>query len=268
MEKKRRPAITPLERARWLEEIDQGKGITAIASAAKRDIRVVKRHVEVARRERELGQVRRDFIRQRLEQHQADLFRQGDRLRHIVGGRSARTLDPSESVEKKLYDAFRQHVGGHALGLLLETYQKEATRYRELVSTTVASLDAEQDTLLQPGMIGLVHRWTAGLLECLEGQAWRGSEWWDEYSLQPDDAGHGVKVAWGAYNVTRTPVSEDQATAIQQVHQKLGEHAQRLLNPLQEQAGRLQGLAFEIRDKLDVFTVSHFVPGRCDYCPA
>ena len=67
MAREKKTAVSPYERKKWLEQLDSGVGITKIAKAAGRDIRIVKDHIDTAREEVQAANVRKEFLLKRLE---------------------------------------------------------------------------------------------------------------------------------------------------------------------------------------------------------
>jgi len=106
----RRPAVSRYERQRFLEELENGVGITEIARRAGRDIRVVKRNLDIAEQDRELARARRGFIRGRLEQHQEDLLAEVSRLKEVARRGSAYSLEPEDCLKRKVHEGLKQHV--------------------------------------------------------------------------------------------------------------------------------------------------------------
>jgi len=69
------PKIIPITDMRnWLDSYEQGKSEAAIARAAKRDIRTIKRGIEHARRERDGQVARAELLKDALRKHQDDLM--------------------------------------------------------------------------------------------------------------------------------------------------------------------------------------------------
>ena len=76
--------IPPREIQNWLERHDAGDGIETIAKAAKKDPRVVRKHVETAMRQRDIRTAHRRLIEDALRQHQEDLMLVVQELREVV----------------------------------------------------------------------------------------------------------------------------------------------------------------------------------------
>jgi len=66
--------ISLLQIRRWLQLYESGKPEAAIARAAHRDVRTVKRGIELARREQDAAAARAELVKEALHKHQAGLL--------------------------------------------------------------------------------------------------------------------------------------------------------------------------------------------------
>lgn len=269
--RKRRPAISPQERAAWLEQLDSGRGVTAISRASSRDIRVVKRHLAVAQQERDVGRARQDLIRKRLEQHQEDLLAEAGRLRTILGVSTTRSLEPKEELKAKLHGAFREHVRLARLGRLLREYDTATVEYLDCLASLQSKLGKKETEVVSslPSAIAM-NPWLPPLMEGIVGCAWHGRFTEHSYVAEKaEDKGViGYMPCWGGHHLTNAPVGKADIAKFEEAHLRLCEAAQSLVPELQPHSDRLKALAREIKDELDVFLLKRLVQGRCRYCPA
>jgi hypothetical protein len=268
MARGKKPAVSPYERWRWLEELESGKGITEISRAAGRDIRVVKRHIEMAQEERQIAHARRDFLLGRLEQHQADLLTEVQRLRRLISQYPPPQFIPGDPVERKLHDALKEHTSRLPLKGLLKLYEgavAEFNQARDSVSNQVGQREAELVSSLPEEVVS--YPWTPALVEALESGMPLDESCGPTYAWEKQ--GEGLyQIWWGASRLTRWVVSEAKVPIIVNTHKKLLSWAECCRPPFQQHRQRLKELADLVVEELDVYIIKRLVPGRCRYCPS
>lgn len=107
--------IFPNEMRRWLERYDSGESEAAIAKAAHRDVRTVKKRIAQARREREVYAARVELLKNALKQHQ-------ERLLNAVKEVESALVMPA----RDLWRAWRQNAPSSPLGFMGSTATYEA----------------------------------------------------------------------------------------------------------------------------------------------
>lgn len=267
MARGKKPAVTPYERRRWLEQLESGKGITEISRAAGRDIRVVKRHMEVAQEEGHIAHARRDFLLGRLEQHQGDLLVEVQRLRQLITLYPPPSLIPEDSVLQKIHDALREHTKRLPLKGLLKSYEDTVAEYKQdrvSVSDQLSQKEAELASGLPKEVA--TYPWTPTLVEALElGLPLDESS---GRTYVKERQGEGMyKVRWGASHLTHSPVSETEVPVVVDAHKKLLSLAEGYRPLFQGQRRRFRERADLVVEDLDVLVIKRLVPGRCRYCP-
>jgi len=267
MSRGRGPAISRAERQRWLGELEKGMGITAIARAAGKDIRVVKRQLDMAEHERELRQARGDFLRSRLEAHQEDLLVEAGRLRELVRRGTAYSLEPKDSLQRRVHEALKQHVRRMALWRLLGSYWETAGSYREARDRLRKDLKKKESELvsrLSPEVE--TYSWTEVLLNIFDRHISTGYPWKGKYEMIK--AGSGYYPEWEGLRLTRTPVTKANFSKVTKAHEELRSVAESALPEIHGYHQRLRELGALIARELEVFLLKRLVSGRCDYCPA
>ena len=258
-------AVSPYERRRWLEDLEKGKGITQIAKAAGRDIRVVKRHIEIAQQEREVARARRDFLLSRVEQHQEDLLSEVRRLREVLLQSPPQRLEPGDPLEQKVHQALKEHTGRLPLRGLLESYCDAAREYEDMRSDIGRQLEEKEADLKShlSAQVATPH-WAAVLLLLLEkGDPRASRRSYAEYKTE--DGCYWP--CWGEFNLTSSPVTAADLASIMQAHRELQSTLEAYLPKLRGRRERLRELADLIVEELDVFLLKRLVSGRCRYCP-
>lgn len=107
--------IFPNEMRRWLEQYDSGESEAAIAKAAHRDVRTVKKRIAQARREREVYAARVELLKSALKQHQ-------DRLLNAVKEVQSALVMPA----RDLWRAWKQNAPSSPLSFIGATATYEA----------------------------------------------------------------------------------------------------------------------------------------------
>jgi hypothetical protein len=261
-----RPEISQYQRLRWLEGLESGKGITQISKEAGHDIRIVKRHIEIAREERQAALATHDFLLKRLEEHQEDLLAQVRRLRKLFTQNPPGSLTPDDAIEKKKFNALKEHFEHLAVKKQLDECERVLARYSAFKKDASSELNAEESKLISAIPKEVVcYPWTPVILEVLEsGLSFEQSG--RKYEKEPADG--KWKPSWGDRILTRSLVTKEQYDLVEEAHKKLVSFAKKYLPEFQEYKRQFEELSDRLTDQLDVFIIKRVVAGRCRYCPA
>ena len=268
MDKRMRRPVSPLERRRWLEELESGTGVTQIAKRNRRDIRVVKRHLEIAEQERDLRGAHSAFIRSRLEQHQEKLLDETARLRSIVGSGQAEGVVPAGSMGRRFHEALMEHLRRSTLKRMLDRYREMADAYVEELGELQEQLRKRlEDSNRELPPLAVTTRWDAVVLSALRGCLYEDRPWSSEYERVPRREGFDF-FRWGRETITQIPVEEETFRKIEGIHKALCELVEARLPKMRETVAGMKQLGPQIAEELEVLMVKAMVPGRCRYCPA
>jgi hypothetical protein len=258
-----KPSISSYDRRRWLEQLNAGTGITEIARAAGRDIRVVKRHIEIASEEVVKASVRKEFMLGRLQQHQDDLLDEVERIRAVIHISVPRTLIPGET-RNRIYDSFKDHIKKTALSRLLDYYEEIVEEGNGLKLNIVNSLHpAEIEFEKNLPQIVKTARWASGIAEDLISGYIPDA---NAYSYQKQIDGT-YEVHYKDRKLIRNTVRKEDAEAVEASHKKLVELADKYKSQVDEYRNRRLDIAEKITDELDVLALKRMVTGKCRYCP-
>jgi hypothetical protein len=250
-----------------LEELENGRGVTEISKAAGRDIRVVKRHIEIALEERQIAQVKRDFLLGRLQEHQEDLLAEARRLREAIVRYPPRPLEPEAPMEQKVHEALKEHARRLPLQRLLESYHlafAEYKRHRDNVGNEL--VQKEVDLLSGLREEAVTYPWAPRVIEVLEKREpllMSSDRSYMENKVKDDT----YEPSWGDFKLTRSRVPRAILSAVFEAHRELLSHAEQYLPGFEEHRQHLKSLADLIVEELDAFQLKRLVPGRCRYCP-
>ena len=123
----KKPPVKPEKRLEWLHRVEkEGETLTHIAESDDFDLRTVRKHIEIARLERDVRKARSEVLRDALEGHYRDLL---DTVRNIekqVFGESQVSLDIP------LMSGLRQHMPRSPLWENLRKWNRTLTELAEL----------------------------------------------------------------------------------------------------------------------------------------
>ena len=263
MARGKKPGVSSYERRRWLEQLDAGKGITEIARAAKRDIRIVKRHIEVAREEVMKGNARKEFLLSLLQRHMDDLLDEVGRLKSVVSLRIPRTLEPGRA-RQKYYDALKEHLKKFSLKRLLESYEEivsEADQLKQRIIDQLLSSENELKATLPEK--AKTHSW----IESIVDELISGFVPDESVYTQKKQSDGTYEIKFKNRNLTRVTLSKKNTEAAVESHKKLVSLTHEYETEVDEYRQRRNDIAETIADELDVIAMKRLVPGRCRYCP-
>lgn len=267
MARGKKPAVTSYERKRWLEQLENGKGITMISEEARRDIRVVKRHIEIAREERNVARARHDFLLGKLEQHQADLLDEVRHLQQLIAKSTPTSLRPDDPIGQKIYDALAEHVKRLPLKGLLEKYEEAVTEFKRALWEVNQKLEEKEAELksVMPDKID-IYPWTPAVMEHLESNMPLNESSGRKYNIEKE-ALESCRVSWGSSILTRSSIIEAEIQTIIDFHEELLSFAETVKPSLQKQLNQINERGDFLADELDIYLLKRMIPGRCRYCP-
>lgn len=142
--------ISPNDMRHWLKQYDSGKSEAAIAKAAHRDVRTVKRRIAQARRERDASGARVELLKNALKQHQ-------DRLLNVVKEVESGLVMPT----RDLLRAYWQITPTSTLGFVgsTATYETEKGWIVTLVAESKLEWGLVQEHLKGDPMLASLTAW-------------------------------------------------------------------------------------------------------------
>ena len=267
MVKNGKRAVSKYERRRWLDELEQGKGITDIAKRAGRDIRIVKRNIDIAQEERLISHVRQEFLKGRLEQHYDDLFREIQRLKLILGVFPPVDLLPVDATQLKFHKALRDHIKRTDLNNHLERYGQMIDEFREERKRIESKLVQKEKVIFRKLSIGgVLSNWSKIIIEAVESGVPLSSLSEQPYNQEKTTDGK-YEVLWQASRLILTPVTKVEASTIMDAHSQLTTVSTKLLSNIQQYRQLITEAGKEIAEELDTLIMKRLLPGHCDYCP-
>lgn len=254
-------------RRQWLRRLEEnGESPPEIARADGYDVRTVRKHVDLARQEREVREARSVVIRQALEKHYHDLVTLAANLDKDV----ASAFLPEDVKNVRLWRALRQHLPRSPLW---KAFDKIERLGEEEKSTRKRAEDRQREECQRTSPVGFAQKaggiglHSAGLVGAIEYhlRAEPGSGLQKIHTSSVE--GGLVQVIYGEWICALVPV--EQVRGVKGFISNLmatveswpeAEDLRRVL------ADRRRAIDL-IRDELAVITLRRVLPGRCTYCP-
>lgn len=266
-EKKKKTAVSSYDRQKWLDYLEGGKGITEISVLADRDIRIVKRHLEIAQEERTVARVRHDFLLGKMAQHHDDLSAEIGRVRHLLSIYPPSNIVPADSLKAKIHYALREHIKRFTLGNLLEDYENSFAKSRLLKERIRNALSIKETQLNSafPKEIQL-NSWTSTLIAEMDSGRFFNTSFEDAYDQRRQHTG-AYDVRYLSCALARSYVPENNVARVKTALEALV-NAARVYQPEWEEDRRInKEIVAQITEELEVLTVKRLIPGRCSFCP-
>jgi hypothetical protein len=278
-QKQKKSSIRPEKGLEWLQRVENGESPPKIAKADKVDARTVRKHIDVARQERETKEARSAVLRNALEQHYRDLCRYAETLVESTPRGSYYMLDTSPPEPPVLYPAhleiaLREHLPRSPIwGYLNQIPKLNITKGAiedklgsmiEAAITSderlIAELATEED-LVVPGIVRVLKDqldvWIKGM---------PGLNVEDNMKSEPAENGF-VNLRLSSYGLGKVK-NEHRAlvdTVITEWTKRIKEWPE--YHELEKAFGDIQRVRKNLRDEIALIVLRRVVPGRCRYCP-
>ena len=266
----KKPPVKPETRHEWLDRVEKGETPPQIAESDEFDVRTVRKHVELARLERDVQQARSAVLRNALESHYRDLLETAGNIENQVFAEASVSLEK----EQPLMTGLRQHMPRSPLWGNLRSWNQTLTELaalqdmiRQKLVTSIKD-DGRLNAIISRGANGV----TPAAVEVLLFQVkeWsRGREGLKidrDIHLEPTSEGR-VSMRYGFSHFGE--IEEGCAGTIKAVlvdfEQKITQWPE--YTELQKLYGKLERLKKGISEVLTVVLLRRIVPGKCKYCP-
>jgi hypothetical protein len=271
-----KPPVPVELRRDWLRRHEENnESPPQIAAKDGFDVRTVRKHLDLAKDEREVHEARSNVLRNAMEHHYQDLLNYTELLNHrIFGSDKAPVLNDEDLIES----ALRQHLPRSPiwnLMLKLNRLEQQVETQRLLVTSFFEGL-VNSDKGLATLCIAGRNDITARIIEILHYQAGQWSHGNQGFSLSNnplvESAGKGlvnIRYAQFAFDKIEASHTDEVSQTLQTL---TGDLEARLKNS--EVYAGLEKLWVEtkhtkrkLREELAVIRFRRIVPGRCRYCP-
>jgi len=265
----KKPPIKPEKRLEWLKRNEQGETPPKIAEADNIDVRTVRKHVELARMERDVQHARSEVLRNALEGHYRDLLETAEGINTDI------SKSILVSLEQPLMLGLRQHMPRSPLWENLRKWNRTVNEIVELEGVLpdkirrMLKTDGRLDGIVSHGAAGVVAAAVDALTHQVKAWAhgWSGLEMDGDIHVEKTAEG-GVRMRYGAFSFGGLEEEGSVGTikaVLADIESKLKPSPEHL--ELEKLYGRLQRLGIAIRDVLTVIRLRRIVTGKCKYCP-
>lgn len=266
----KKPPVKPEVRQSWMKRYEQGESITDIAANDKFDARTVRRHIELAKQEREVKEARSIVLRNALEAHYSDLCNYAEKLSALE---SAEVAEES-TREAYIHQALRQHLPRSPIWVYLrqrdnlkqqidQLMQEAGMKLRKVVKSD-SRLGSESDS----SEIGVISGIVAALKFQIEQWAKGNPGLNVKDNLIEEKAEEGfVNLRYGFSHMGK--VKKEHIRLISKVLRDLESNVKEweVCKKLEKSFMELKRVERNLRDELAGITLRRIVPGRCRYCP-
>ena len=267
----KKPTVKRQLRAEWFRRYELGESPPKIAGVDHFDVRTVRKHIELAKQEREVKEARSAVLRNALERHYADLCNFAEKLDAEIAGEGA----ISDTLrDDPMWLALKQHLPRSPLWNYLNRWsllQEELGELREDIragleneigaDSRLSAVKAAEDSGVVLGMI-------AALAFHTERRA-RGATGLNiEENFRTEPAGKNlVSIEYGAF-----PLGKVERQQVETVRDALVYWQSKVTSwedyaDINKRFQELQRIKMKVKDELAVVTLRRIVPGRCKYCP-
>lgn len=264
------------QRLDWLRRNEGGESIPKIADRDDFDVRTVRKHVELAKQEREVKEARASVLRNALERHYDDLGRYAEMLNSQLTG--AGNVEPLQDLEF-MEAALRQHlprspIWGHMLKL--QSLQQKVDEQEKKVNAWIeqaVKVDSRLTPLVTTGQVGVI----PGIIEALKLKADHWSHGYEGFNLKEnllsEPVGEGqVNLHYGAFYIIDRMDPQHAEGYVKIVRKVLEDLESRLreseeLLALEKTLSDIVRVERKLREELAIIRLRRIVPGRCKYCP-
>ena len=261
-------SVQPEQRIRWLKRFEEGESIFKIAIDANVDHRTVKKHIGLARSEKELRDERGIVIRNALERHFSDLLSVIDIILAL--------LDTGEPVElsgddRYIQDALREHIPRSTIWPLLgnwNSYVDDFTSLKAEIRDKLEKTVSSDVTLaaINENKGGELFRRMASALKTDEKNHGRPEQ--DiEFTGKGEIANllHVLSTVFTVFSILDEKELVVAQTALSKIQGEM--EAWDEFNALENQYHKLADVRTKLKEALRILKWKRVVPGRCRICP-
>ena len=271
----KKPPVKLEQRREWLRRSEMGESVPKIADSDDFDVRTVRKHIELAKQEREVKEARAAVLRNALERHYDDLRKFAETLNSAILGAGNIPSSPDDDLMEA---ALRQHLprspiwGYMSKRQNLQQRADEEQQKLEMVTEETVKADRRLTPLINAGLDGIV----PGIVAVLVAEAKQWSHGNTGYSLKDslvmEPAGEGLVNPRFGFSHMGIMEVEHSERYVKIVHDVLEDLESRIrdwedYHNLEKTIAEIGSLGRKLREELAVIRLRRIVPGRCKYCP-
>jgi len=266
----KKPPVKPETRLEWLNRVEHGETPPQISATDSFDVRTVRKHVELARLERDVHQARSSVLRDALESHHRDLLETVRNIEKQMSGEATVSMEK----EQPLMVGLRQHMPRSPLWGNLRKWNRVVTELAELQE--IIRNNIQQEIEADGRLNGIVSNGANMVIPAAVDVLIHQVKEWAcgreglkiDRDIHPEKTSEGrVRMRYGFSHFGE--IEESRAETIKAV---LIDFESRLKNrpeylEMEKLYGKLGRLKTSIWERLTVILLRRIVPGKCKYCP-
>lgn len=271
----KKPPVKLEQRREWLRRSEMDESVPKIADSDDFDVRTVRKHIELAKQEREVKEARAAVLRNALERHYDDLRKFAETLNSEISGAGNIPSSPDDDLMEA---ALRQHLprspiwGYMSKRQNLQQRADEEQQKLEIVIDESVKADRRLNPLINDGLDGIV----PGIVAVLVAEAKQWAHGNTVYSLKDslvtESAGEGLVNPRFGFSHMGIMEVEHSERCVKIVHDVLEDLESRLRDwedyrNLEKTIAEIGRLGRKLREELAIVRLRRIVPGRCKYCP-
>ncbi len=268
----KKPTVKPEQRQDWLERNERGESASHIAATDGFDERTVRKHIELAKQEREIVEARSKVLRNALEQHYADLSGFAERLLSRIEQREGiRSSDNDEYLQ----NALKQHLPRSPIWTNVSRHEgllEEIANLKQQIKNRV-ELEIDADVRLKSKLSADENGVIPGIKGALVFQADRWSQGHkgldiDENLITEPAKEDGFVIL--RYGFSQMGLAREKKVAT--VRKVVRDFESRIRQwdkflKLEKAYTEDKRVKQNLKDQLVVIRLRRIVPGRCKFCP-
>lgn len=266
----KKPPVKPEMRHGWLNRVEHGETPPQISATDSFDVRTVRKHVELARLERDVRQARSEVLRNALEDHYRDLLETVRNLEKQISGEAMVSMEK----EQPLIMGLRQHMPRSPLCENLRRWNRtlgELAGLEGMIRNNVkrgVEADGRLNGIVSRGADGVISAAVDVLVHQVKEWA-RGREGLkinSDIPLEKTSEGR-VRMRYGFSHFGELEESSVEIIKAVLIYFESDlKHSPEYLE-MEKLYNKLGRLKISVGESLTVILLRRIVPGRCKYCP-
>ncbi len=271
----KKPPVKADQRRDWLRRSEMGESVPKIADSGDFDVRTVRKHIELAKQEREMKEARAAVLRNALERHYDDLRSYAEMLNSWwISGVNVEPIQDSNFIEAALREHLPRSPIWSYISKLRSLNQKRSDLPQKIKSLIQEAV--RTDARLMPIVSAGLDTVTVGIVQALISQASLWSQGNKGLSLKDDliieaPEERFVRCHYGIFEIARMDIehSQEYVRIIRQVLEDLESHLREWeeYRDLEKTIAEITRVTSKLGEELAIIRLRRIVPGHCKYCP-
>ena len=271
MKKKRtrKPPISAEKRAEWLKRHERnGETSPQIANEDDADVRTVRKHLDLARRERDMREARTTLLRDALKDHYHDIHAVIKQIENCLSSEQSFDLDNSDDLRLK---ALRQHMPRLVLLQNIRKFNngiseigEKSDAAKNKISTSVEEKIDKSAIGTQQLKEGLINIFTHQFEQWSRGH--KGLNVTDRFFIESKE--HSIWTVRYGFSHLGKFAKKDVATLKKMIEDlEMDIQNWEELKQLQRKYNNLRSVRNRVLKEISGIRMRRIFSGKCEYCP-